>query len=74
MKVKIQSSGLLTSITDVETEKPVENVFDVAWSHKFGEIPVATLSVYMTDIDVITEARVVTFCPACRQAQTRRDL
>src|SRR5690242_16378759 len=71
MKVRIQTDGKdsKVKVTDPETGKLIEGVFDIKWLARVGEVPSAELSVYLTEMDIITEAEKIVFCPVCKEKQ-----
>lgn len=69
IRVKIEYDGdgpaYNTKITDAETGAMIEGVARVVLDAN-RRVPYATLFVYPSAIDVVTEARVYPICPACK--------
>lgn len=79
MKVRIQNDGqpaYMTKITDAETGKELDwRIFRVELDARSGNVPTATIHVYMPAVDVIAEAEIKEVCPCCgREQEPQRTL
>jgi hypothetical protein len=69
IKVKIEYSGgpgMAARIVDADTGALIEGAFHVEIDAEDGP-PTATITAYVYELDITTDARVIKVCPKCRR-------